>query len=308
MKRSILPFFLAAMLAACCSDNSSSSDNDNDPSTDPESSEESTGTSSSRANGDKNASSGSSSSSSVAAGETEHSSSSGVYIADDWEVPKEDCPNPDIDYGTMTDPRDKKVYRTITIVMGDFAQTWMAENLNYYDESDPSIKDKSWCYGKADNKDSTTCDVIGRYYTWAAAIDSAGIYSKSRDCGYEKECDMPGLVEGVCPPGWHLPDDLEWEALFSAVKTLQLPNNGDLRSRCGWLRDDNGTDDIGFAAMPAGSGDNQGYAGGSIAFFWSSTQVDEVRASSIHIFDNKPRILHNSKTSGLNVRCIEDLK
>ena len=282
MKRSILPFFLAAMLAACCSDNSSSSDNDS--STDPESSEESTGTSSSRANGDKNASSGSSSSSSVAAGETEHSSSSGVYIADDWEVPKEDCPNPDIDYGTMTDPRDKKVYRTITIVMGDFAQTWMAENLNYYDESDPSIKDKSWCYGKADNKDSTTCDVIGRYYTWAAAIDSAGIYSKSRDCGYEKECDMPGLVEGVCPPGWHLPDDLEWEALFSAVKTLQLPNNGDLRSRCGWLRDDNGTDDIGFAAMPAGSGDNQGYAGGSIAFFWSSTQV------------------------GLNVRCIEDLK
>ena len=259
MKYSILPFFLAVILAACGSDNSSSSNNDNDPSTDPESTE----TSSSSAKGGKKVPSGSSSSSSVDEDETEQSSSSGVRFAVDWEVPKEACLNPDINYGTMTDPRDKKVYRTITIDMGDLERTWMAENLNYYDESDPSVKDKSWCYGKADNKDSSTCDVIGRYYTWAAAIDSAGIYSKSRDCGYGKECAKPGTVfDGICPPGWYLPRDLEWE--------------------------------------------DQGYAGGSSAHFWSSTENGMFRASCIDMWEGYLKIDSNTvKDQGFNVRCIK---
>lgn len=303
MKYSILPLFLAAILAACGSDNSSSSNNDNDPSTDPESTE----TSSSSAKGGKKAPSGSSSSSSVDEDETEQSSSSGVRFAVDWEVPKEACLNPDINYGTMTDPRDKKVYRTITIDMGDLERTWMAENLNYYDESDPSVKDKSWCYGKADNKDSSTCDVIGRYYTWAAAIDSAGIYSKSRDCGYGKECAKPGTVfDGICPPGWYLPRDLEWEDLFSALEKLQLPMNTALMSRCGWLDDKNGTDDIGFGAMPAGWGNDGRYGGGSSAHFWSSTENGMFRASCIDMWDGYLKIDSNTvKDQGFNVRCIK---
>ena len=39
----------------------------------------------------------------------------------------------DNEFGTMTDPRDGKIYRTVTYNINGVSQTWMAENLSYSD-------------------------------------------------------------------------------------------------------------------------------------------------------------------------------
>ncbi|MBR6942909.1 MAG: hypothetical protein IKH55_07585, partial [Fibrobacter sp.] len=124
-----------------------------------------------------------------------------------WDVPKEARLNPKIKYDTMIDPRDKQVYKVVKIDVPDtnYSQVWMAENLNYADSvKTPSLKGRNWCY----NNDEKNCNVGGRYYTWAAAIDSVALANDPKeplDCGYGKTCGLNHSVQGICPDGWHLP-------------------------------------------------------------------------------------------------------
>ncbi len=145
----------------------------------------------------------------------------------------------------MTDSRDMQTYRIVTIG----SQIWMAENLNFSTNS-------SFCY---ENKPSL-CDKYGRLYTWAAAMDSAGVYSTNgKGCGHRsRSCAPIYPVRGICPSGWHLPSREDFDILFNAVggmdsaaKVLKSPSTP-------WKSlDPNGfesvaTDDFGFSVLSAG--------------------------------------------------------
>ena len=83
----------------------------------------------------------------------------------------------------------------------------MAENLNFRTP-------KSFCYGDSEKN----CSTYGRFYTWAEAMDSAGVFSKNAErCGDGKNCITIYPVRGICPAGFHLPTRMEWKILMAFV-------------------------------------------------------------------------------------------
>ena len=267
---------------------------------------------------DENSQSSSSSSTNVrsSSSESESSSSSVSEVSSssldfDWSLSKETYLNPEIEYDTIIDSRDGKVYRTVKI--GD--QTWMAENLNFdpgQGGSGDAKYDWSWCY----NNEPKNCEVAGRFYTWAAAIDSVKLATDAKnpqDCGLRKECRIAAagsttLVQGVCPPDWHLPTETEWSALFTAV---DRSTSGEvLRSQTGWHFNKNGTDAFGFSALPAGRRyyDGRFDGGGADANFWSATENGYNTAHVMHLYYNYEIAYLNTfgKDNGFSVRCVKD--
>ena len=205
----------------------------------------------------------------------------------------------------MTDPRDNKVYKTIKI--GD--QVWMAENLNYADSTKtPSLLKRSWCY----NKETENCAVAGRLYIWAAAIDSVALYDGGNgvDCGDGKTCMLPAKVQGICPSGWHLPTNTEWQTLFDEVGG-RLTAGKILKSQTGWYSNGNGTDGGGFSALPAGFRYYDGtfrYAGDD-ANFWSATEHNSyyARAMILRYTGEGAGLDYGTKAyDGFSVRCLKD--
>ena len=76
--------------------------------------------------------------------------------------------------GTMVDNRDGKSYKTVTYNWGGVTQTWMAENLNYADttssNADSVLKNNLLESTKCWDGDPS-CELLGRYYTWRAAMN-----------------------------------------------------------------------------------------------------------------------------------------
>ena len=176
-------------------------------------------------------------------------------------------------YGTLTDERDGKTYKTVKI--GN--QTWMAENLNL--ETEESI-----CYEDSPEN----CEKYGRLYDWNEATHR----------------------EGVCPEGWHLPSYAEFEALIETTGSKATAGRK-LKSTTGWYSDGNGTDAYGFAALPAGfdgfsldSLNNQGFS----ANFWTSSMDDSGYAYHLYITfsDDDVGLNATDVDDKYSVRCVLD--
>ena len=220
--------------------------------------------------------------------------------------------------GTMTDERDGHTYKTVKI--GE--QVWMAENLNYDYHTEIT---QSMCYkDKQEN-----CDAYGRLYTFAAAVDSAGLFGDGGlGCTSFTQNGAGNLKEssrGVCPEGWHLPSKGEWEQLFVAV-------GGEVKAvKVLRTADDIGTDEYGFNVYSAGSyaygfgfGDdpdagNSDYwrygdgPGAGNSHYWTSTpepyETDfqpDLRSTYL-IFDaDAIRFQYNDFALAFAVRCVMD--
>ena len=195
--------------------------------------------------------------------------------------------------GTMTDERDGQTYGTVTI--GE--QTWMAENLKFSYKADPDSRDSSnFCFSH-----SGDCIKYGRYYTWASAMDSAGVWSSDgKGCGIKELCTPTLPVQGVCPSGWHLPSNYDWQVFLRAVGGSPRKVSVSL-----YWKSEFGTNEYRFYARPGGllSGDRTYMFEGSGAYFWSSAgfylHIDVGNTMFLYQSDGKENVAYN-------VRCIKD--
>ena len=152
--------------------------------------------------------------------------------------------------GQVVDLRDGKTYKTT--VIGN--QVWMAENLQL--DVTQFIED-----GLYDNKDYFyeallwSEEITGtseHYYPWNIAIDGAGIYgTQAKGCGIDSLCHLTGNIRGICPEGFHVPSPTEAEQLIRAIGG-KCGTAQKLKAQNSEWKINNGTDEFGFAALPAG--------------------------------------------------------
>ncbi|MCK9641162.1 MAG: fibrobacter succinogenes major paralogous domain-containing protein [Prolixibacteraceae bacterium] len=174
---------------------------------------------------------------------------------------------------SFTDSRDGKVYKTVKI--GN--QTWMAENLNY------TASSGSWCHGN----DNSNCNKYGRLYDWETA-------------------------KKVCPSGWHLPSNSEWETMVDYLGGESVAG-GEMKTTgtTHWHKPNNAATNLsGFAALPGGSRlssssfNHIGYFG----YWWSSSEYTPTYAWHWYIGYNFGYMSrgYDYKTHGFSVRCVRD--
>jgi uncharacterized protein (TIGR02145 family) len=196
-----------------------------------------------------------------------------------------------IRYGSVTDSRDGKVYKTV--VVG--SQTWMAENLNYSGNGDSTVG--LWYDNSADSGAK-----YGRLYTWVEVMNGAVSSSAS-----------PSGVRGSCPTDWHVPSDSEWTSLQTFSGKTYADGSTDatsLRATRGWppgTFPGNGTDVFGFRALPGGNrGTSSFYDADVCGYWWSASEHDPAFAWFRYISGSDVTSNYLSKQNAFSLRCVKD--
>jgi uncharacterized protein (TIGR02145 family) len=174
-----------------------------------------------------------------------------------------------------------------TVLIG--SQCWMKENLNF-------ATGNSWCY----DDDPANCGIYGRLYDWATIMN-----------GEASSNSVPSGVQGICPDGWHLPSDAEWDIIVNYLGGYGVA--GGKMKEAGyahWYSPNAGaTNESGFTALPGGYRfDGNFYVLGSNEFFWSSSEYDAAVAWRRNLYSSFEVVLRGSslKGNGFSVRCLRD--
>ena len=191
----------------------------------------------------------------------------------------------------ITDPRDGNTYRTVVINN----KRVFAENLRYADSvTSVNLKGQTSCY----KNEEKNCVIGGRYYTWTAAVDLNKQWQNNSTTGLIGE-----QHQGICPDGWHIPDDTEWLALFKGKNFVTQQAVG----YSGWTA---ATDATGFSALPVGFGG--GFDGvGENVYFWSVTEESNDGAYDWGLNASDAGLYNGydggyGKVVGFAVRCIQN--
>ncbi len=186
------------------------------------------------------------------------------------------------------DIRDDEVYRTSLL-----SNCWMLENLRYgtklnaplQPQTDNCLVEK-YCLSTDAN-----CTAYGGLYQWDELIQ----YEATAGPGYQ----------GVCPPGWHVPSQQEWQDMINAVANV-TPGDG---MAGGTLKDPYAS----FNALLNGVyylNNLWAYTTGSptATMFWTSTPsgISHAVARGLNNISYSVSYYPSFKANAFPVRCVKD--
>jgi uncharacterized protein (TIGR02145 family) len=226
---------------------------------------------------------------------------------------------------TFTDSRDDQSYPTKKI--GD--QCWMTKNMNIGTRvvgSDHSTHQRAGIQKICYYDDESYCDTYGGLYNWAEAVngENTGTGASTTATAYNKKCAVDGSpnTQGICPDGWHVPSDAEFQALevylgmspstANSTSWRGSDQGNQLKSTDLWTyysASTTGTNTSFWDGRPGGSRGNSGgtfYYVGTTGYWWSSSEYSSSSAWHRYLSYNEARVDRdtNNKSNGFSVRCL----
>jgi uncharacterized protein (TIGR02145 family) len=228
------------------------------------------------------------------------------YRLEDWEKKKAEYytaeTHPDATYGEdLVDSRDGNVYKTVYIN----GLRWMAENLRYVDSNTTiNLKGNIKCpNGRYFSDYSKNCQIGGALYSWTAIVNIDKKWSNADASSF-----INAQHQGICPEGWHVPNDGEWYTLAERVDfSSSWFGSFDLGAEdlfaVGYYNYNNygyfPTDKLGFSILPV----QQGSGGGTETIASLGSSLPQSLALTVI-----PSYGYNYISIGglFSLRCVED--
>jgi uncharacterized protein (TIGR02145 family) len=167
---------------------------------------------------------------------------------------------------------------------GDAIGTTNPATLNTSSETSPKYQ---WAY----NGNESNVKPYGRLYTWYAATDS----------------------RNICPTGWHIPSDNEWNTMLTAIGGSIFGFTLKEAGTSHWSIPNNNSDNsTGFTAIGSGGrrADGTFVALGTQVGWWTATEVTAYPANAYYyiIFNDNQYISQTTapKNVAISIRCIRD--
>lgn len=183
------------------------------------------------------------------------------------------CKNEVQKEGTFKDFRDRKTYKIVEI--GN--QIWMAENLAYRPKEG---------YFRAYFNDPRNVKIYGYLYNWHTALN-------------------------VCPPGWRLPNDVDWDLLIQNLGGEEIAGGKMKSTGLQYWNFPNAmaTNESGFSALPGGATsffEHYFQEKGTSGNWWSKDDYRyRANCRTIDYHSGAIRLRYEFKQIGLSVRCIK---
>ena len=207
--------------------------------------------------------------------------------------------NPAKTYGSVSDVCGNS-YKTI--VIGN--QEWMAENLNTskYSNGDPipNLSDYS--------------NYSGQWNTTSSGAWVNYSNNSQNECPYGKLYNFYTTVDSrnVCPTGWHVPSDNDWEVLENylggdSIAGMKLKSSGNKY----WAVNTTATNESGFSALPGGWEMNIVMISLNYLGNWWTSSLDGNNKPIHRTIGNLDKYIqestaNQSRTNGISIRCIKN--